>query len=79
MDALTFVGYASLSIDGGSVCPNALIGRIIAGDDEDFQALSWFTSSIVSDDAMIFGWPTPNNFGGNEPKINQTHNLLFIV
>ena len=35
-EALTFVGYAFLSIEGVNVCPNASIGRIMAGD-EAFQ------------------------------------------
>ena len=66
-EALTFVGYASLSIDGVTVCPNALIGRIIAGE-EAFPEEAGFTSPMVSGASTIFGCPVINNLGGREPE-----------
>ena len=66
MEALTLVGYASLSIEGVSVCPNALIGRMIAGE-EGFQTEDGVLSSVFCGVSMIFGCPVPKSFGGNDP------------
>ena len=65
-EALTFVGYAFLSIEGVNVWPNASIGRITAGDDA-FQTEAWLASSTFSGAATILGCPVPNKFGGREP------------
>ena len=55
IEALTFVGYASFSIEGVKVWPKALIGRIIAGE-EGFQTEAWFKLLIASaGEAMILG------------------------
>ena len=55
IEALTFVGYASFSIDGVKVWPKALIGRIIAGE-EGFQTDAWLKLSITSaGEATILG------------------------
>ena len=68
MDALTFVGYASFSIEGVKVWPKALIGRIIAGD-EGFQADAWFELSLASaGEATILGWPAFDEIDGSEPE-----------
>ena len=55
IEALTFVGYASFSIEGVKVWPKALIGRIIAGE-EGFQTVPWFELTITSaGEATILG------------------------
>ena len=55
IEALTFVGYASFSIEGVKVWPKALIGRIIAGE-EGFQTDACFKFSITSaGEATILG------------------------
>jgi len=55
IEALTFVGYSSFSIEGVKVWPKALIGRIIAGE-EGFQTDALFKLSITSGvEATILG------------------------
>ena len=55
IEALTFVGYASFSIEGVNVWPKALMGKIIAGE-EGFQTDALFKLSITSaGEATILG------------------------